>query len=40
VNLFRVIPGYTSVIYDEGKEPLLLLLQAPITRTNLLGSYI
>jgi hypothetical protein len=28
VNLFRFIPGYGGVIFDEGKEPLFLLLLA------------
>jgi hypothetical protein len=28
VNLFRFIPGYEGVIFDEGKEPLFLLLLA------------
>ncbi len=28
MNLFRWIPGYESAIYDEGKEPLLLLFIA------------
>jgi lysyl-tRNA synthetase, class II len=28
VNLFRWIPGYESAIYDEGKEPMLLLFVA------------
>ncbi|MDQ3874116.1 MAG: hypothetical protein M3322_01000 [Actinomycetota bacterium] len=28
MNLFRWIPGYESAIYDEGKEPLLLLFVA------------
>lgn len=26
MDLFRFIPGYTSAIYDDGKEPLFLLL--------------
>jgi hypothetical protein len=28
VDLFRFIPGYSGVIFDEGKEPLFLLLLA------------
>src|SRR4051812_44075560 len=26
MDLFRFIPGYTSAIYNDGKEPLLLLM--------------
>jgi hypothetical protein len=28
MNLFRFVPGYESVVFDEGKEPLFLLLVA------------
>ena len=28
MDLFRFVPGYRAVIYDEGKEPLFLLLVA------------
>jgi hypothetical protein len=28
VNLFRFIPGYEGVIFDEGKEPVFLLVLA------------
>jgi lysyl-tRNA synthetase class 2 len=39
VNVFRFVPGYTSVIYDEGKEPLFLLLVAFIVTFCLTRGY-
>lgn len=39
MNLFRFVPGYSSVIYDEGKEPLFLLLVAFIVAFCLTRGY-
>lgn len=39
MNLFRFIPGYTSLIYDGGKEPLFLSLVAFIVAFSLTRGY-
>jgi hypothetical protein len=39
VDLFRFIPGYRDVIFDEGKEPLFLLLVAFLIAFNCTRGY-
>jgi hypothetical protein len=39
MDLFRFVPGYTDIVYNEGKEPLFLLLLAFVVAFGLARGY-